>query len=164
MPRHPLLEALDHVQKGARSLHILDVLQHVRFGTDQLVGLSQIGCAAVADQLARHPSGQRVARNARKGVRAAALQGDFEMGQIVLAPLLARHFRGPSGYLPLALCQTRLKGAVQAHKAVPDVIEGIAVRHHVLPQYFVGHGFATIVHRQHSADVGMGDKAGQRAQ
>ena len=78
----------------------------------------------------------------------------------MLAPLLARHFPRPSRHLPIALFQTRRKGAVQAHKATPDVVEAIAVRDHVLPQHFVGHGFAAVIYRQHRADIGMDDKAG----
>src|SRR5215210_7832633 len=47
VPGDTLLEALDHGEEAPRGLEVLDVLQNVVLGPDQLVRLGQIGDAAV---------------------------------------------------------------------------------------------------------------------
>ena len=66
MPGDALLEALDHVQETLRGFEVAHVLQDVRLGADQLVRFREIGRAAVADQLPRHPRRQRVGPRCRR--------------------------------------------------------------------------------------------------
>jgi hypothetical protein len=73
VPAHPLLEALDRPEEAAGGIQISHLLQDVALGPDELVRLGEVRRAAVAHDLPRHPSDQRVRRDPREGVRPPAL-------------------------------------------------------------------------------------------
>ena len=81
VPRQAFLELFYEVEEGARGRQIAHILQHVGFGTDQLVGFGQVGAAAAANDLLGDGGRKRVAGYAGEGIRAAALEGDVEVGQ-----------------------------------------------------------------------------------
>ena len=54
--RRVTLEALDLLQELPGGGGIADVVEHVGLGTDELVGLGEVGRSAVADDLLRHPA------------------------------------------------------------------------------------------------------------
>ena len=58
----------------------------------------------------------------------------------------------------------RRKAALDTHKAVRHVVEGIVVARQVLLQRAIADRFAAIIDRQHRADIGVNRKAGQRPQ
>ena len=78
MVRRVALEALDLLQELPGGGGIADVLEHVGLRADELVGLGQIGGAAVPDDFLRHPAGKGVAGDARERIRAPALKGEAQ--------------------------------------------------------------------------------------
>ena len=164
VPGHALLELGDGGQEFPCRCEVAHVLQHVCLGADQFVGFRQTGGTAVANDRARHPGGQRVARYSRKGVRAAALQGHVDMGQGLLAARDGVHLRQPAADKFLAAHQVVLKPPRQAEKVVRHVGQRVVMGRHVVAQPGVGDGFGAVVHRQHGADVGVHHEAAQRPQ
>ena len=75
MVRRVALEALDLLQELPCGRGIADVPEHVGLRADELVGLGQIGGAAVADDFLRDPAGKGVAGDTGEGIRAPALKG-----------------------------------------------------------------------------------------
>ena len=75
VPGQPFLELGNKVEKGLGGGQIAGVLQEIGLGTNELVGLGEVGASAIADDLFGDGGGQRVAGEAGEGVGAAALEG-----------------------------------------------------------------------------------------
>ena len=92
---------------------VADAVDYVRFGADQLVRLSQVGSAAAADQLARHPRRQRIAGDAGEGIGAAALKCELEARRGQIDTGLPSQLLRPLARLRLDLDQVLIEPAVE---------------------------------------------------
>jgi hypothetical protein len=148
VPGRPLLKAFDHVEKPARGRDVLYPVEEVRFGADQLIGLGQICRAPVANYFPRHPGGQGIAGNTRKGIRAAALQGDLEVreGHVFtrglvdcLEPLLDNG---------LSLFQIGLKASNQGENTMRHLFQGKPVCLNKIIENRFRHSCRSVIARQ----------------
>ena len=153
--RRVAFEALDLLQEGPCRGGIAHVLQHVGLGADQLVGLGQVGGAAVADDFLRHPAGERVAGDAGERVRAAALQREAERPRR-LRRAAGGGDRGQPAFDERGCARDlRLVAALDAEEPVRHMVERVAAALHEAPQVVVAVGAGAVVGRKHGAHIGV---------
>ena len=153
------LEVLDLVQERLRGGGVADVLQHVGLRADQLVGFGQISRAAVADDLLRHPAGERVAGDAGECVRAAALEGEAERANRLRRAPGGRDLRQPAFDQRSRARDLLLEPALDAEERVRHMVERVVAVRHELLQVVVAVGARAIVGREHRARVGVHHEA-----
>src|SRR5919112_5376659 len=165
VPGDTLLEALDHGEEAPRGLEVLDILQDVMLGPDQLVRLGQIGDAAIPDDLPTHPRHQRICGNTRESVGPTALQPDLELrGRLLGAPRCV-YILEPFLHDRFGLFEIPPEASFEAHELVGHIAYGIAVLHEVVLEHPVRYGpLAAVVEHEHSPYVRVDHKAAQGPQ
>src|SRR5215210_2568286 len=165
VPGDTLLEALDHGEEAPRGLEVLDVLQNVVLGPDQLVRLGQIGDAAVPYDLPTHPRHQRVRGDTRESIGSAALQGDLQLGRRLLGTSRRVDLFEPFLHDRFGLFEIPPEAPLQAHELVGHIVYGIAVLLEVSREHPVRYGLiAAVVEHEHGPDVGVDHEAAQGPQ
>jgi hypothetical protein len=153
VPANELLEPLDRLQETLRRLQILDVIQNVGLGPDQLVRLGEDGPAPVLDDLLGNPADERVGRDPREGVRPPALQGYLQLREGLLGAPDGVHLGEPPAYDLLTPVEVLREAPPQAHEPVRHVLQGIAVLLHVGPEHPAVDSPLLLVHHEHGPDV-----------
>src|SRR5919112_1687457 len=165
VPGDALFEALDHREEAPRGLEVLDGLQDVVLGPDQLVRLSQIGDAAVPDDLPTHPRHQRIRRDSRESIGPTALQPDLELrGRFLGAPRRV-YLLEPFLHDRFGLFEIPPETPLQAHERVGHIVYGIAVIPEVVLEHPVRYGLpAAVVEHDPGPDVRVDHKPAQGPQ
>ena len=159
-----LLKALDHGQEPLCRREVAHIGQDVRFGADELVGLGQVGSAAVTDELTRHPSRQRITGDAGERVGTPALEGELHPAQRYGRAAFLLHVRQPLSDLILGLPPPDLERGIYRHVGMRELLNRIVVLPHVLLQVPVRHLLGAVVDGQHRTDVWMNTESGKRSQ
>ena len=164
VPAEPRAEPRNAPEQRPRRRQVAHGFHDIGLAAGHFVGLAQHADPAVAHQLVHHRPGERIARHARKRIRAAALKRHPQRAQRLRRAPLRRHRRQPPAHQCLALGQRRREPATDAEKRVRHIAERVAVRGHKRLQPGVGDRLAARIHREHRAHIRVHHEPRERPQ
>ena len=153
--RRVALEAFDLPEELSGGGGIADVLEHVGFRADELVGLGQVGAAPVADDFLRDPAGKGVAGDAGERIRAAALKGEPQRAGRLGGAARGGDFRQPAFDECDRPRSLLLVAALDTVEGMEHMCERVAAPVHEPLHVVVGVRARTVVDREHRAHVGV---------